>query len=93
MEIKIPGVTGSHIHNALEHVALEQKQDSELVRASVSMDALVMLSKRAHAMKVHVQPGPIGMTGLSALKNVTVEFNQEHANVKMGKKVIVQGLQ
>ena len=87
------GAIGFHIHNALEHVAREQEQDSELVIALPSMDALVRTSKLPDAMKVHVRLGPIGEAGMSALKNVTAEFNRELEHALVGKKVIVQGLQ
>ena len=87
------GAIGSHIQHALEHVAMEQEQDSELVPALPSMDALVRTSKRADAMKVHVRLGPIGEAGMSALKNVMAEFNRELEHALVGKKAIVQGLQ
>ena len=87
------GAIGSHIQHALEHVAMEQEQDSELVTAFHSMVVLVKTSKRADAMKVPVQRGPIGETGMSALKNVMVEFNRELEHALVGKKAIVQGLQ
>ena len=92
MKIKVVGATGSHIRNALEHVATEQEPDSELVTASTTMIVEVVTPKPALAMKVHAQPGPIGVIGKNALKNVTVEFKHEHDNAKMGKRVIAQVL-
>lgn len=98
MKSKNPdGAIGIHGQHAQKHVVMEQEPDSDLAKAlgscQFSMAAPVKPSIRAHAMKAHVQPGPIGVTGISALKNVTVEFNHEHANVKTGTKVIVQVLQ
>ena len=53
---------------------------------------LANLFKPVPAMKVHVQLGPIGPAGATALLNVMVVANREPGLVSMEKRATVQDL-